>query len=179
MDLIAAFCLFMRTLPINWALLRGTGNIKNQRRQCGGSCARNPPKLSRVSTRINICENPPHCYKDYLKWSSPLENCSSRSEKSPLLVLQHFAPCPYWYFTSFYAGNIFRSQKQDLLLGVTGKFRKILKLKMSGKTAGDLPHGEGKSRTLTFSANVDYCNFQCPNITVHYYLTSYTGATKP
>ena len=35
---------------------------------------------------------------------------------------------------------------------------------MLGKTAGDLPHGEGKSRTQTFSANVDYCNFQCPNI---------------
>ncbi len=67
--------------------------------------------------------------------------------KSPLLVLEHFAPCPYWYFTSFYAGNIFRSLKQDLLRGVTGKFRKILKLKMLGKTAGDLPHGEGKSRT--------------------------------
>jgi hypothetical protein len=29
---------------------------------------------------------------------------------------------------------------------------------MSGKTAGDLPHGEGKSRTSTFSANV-YCLF--------------------
>ena len=88
-----------------------------------------------------------HCYKDYLKWSSPLENCSSRNEKSPLLALEHFAPCPYWYFTSFYAVKIFRSQKQELLRGDTGKFRKILKLKMCGKTAGNLPHGEGKSRT--------------------------------
>jgi hypothetical protein len=26
---------------------------------CGESCARNPPKYSRVSTRINIYENPP------------------------------------------------------------------------------------------------------------------------
>ncbi len=29
---------------------------------CGGSCARNPPKFSRVSTRINIYENPPVYY---------------------------------------------------------------------------------------------------------------------
>jgi hypothetical protein len=30
---------------------------------------------------------------------------------------------------------------------VTGNFRKSLKLKMLGKTAGDSPHREGKSRT--------------------------------
>jgi hypothetical protein len=45
------------------------------------------------------------------------------------------------------AGNIFRSLKQELLRGAPGKIRKILKLKMLVKTAGDLPHGEGKSRT--------------------------------
>jgi hypothetical protein len=28
-----------------------------------------------------------------------------------------------------------------------GRFRKNLKLKMIGKTAGDSPHGEGKART--------------------------------
>jgi uncharacterized membrane protein len=63
------------------------------------------------------------------------------------LALEYFAPCPYCYFTSFYAVKIFWSQKQELLRGATGKFRKILKLKMCGKTAGNLPHGEGKSRT--------------------------------
>jgi hypothetical protein len=57
-------------------------------------------------------------------------------------------PLSILIFYSFYAGNIFRSLKQDLLRGVTGKFRKILKLKMLGKTAGYLPHGEGKSRTF-------------------------------
>ncbi len=62
-------------------------------------------------------------------------------------MLQHFAPCPYWYFTFFHAGNIFRSLEQDLLRAVAGKFRKSHKLKMLGKTAGDSPHGEGKSRT--------------------------------
>ncbi len=48
-------------------------------------------------------------------------------------------------------GYIFRSLEQDLLRAVAGKFRKSHKLKMLGKTAGDSPHGEGKSRT--FSAN--------------------------
>jgi hypothetical protein len=109
-----------------------------------------PPSVSAPSShRTGDSKSYPsdlHCYKDYLKWSSPLENCSSRNEKSPLLMLEHFAPCPYWYFTSFYAVKIFRSQKQELLRGATGKFRKILKFKMCGKTAGDLPHGEGKSR---------------------------------
>jgi len=62
-------------------------------------------------------------------------------------VAEHFAPCPYWYFTFFHAGNIFRSLEQDLLRAVAGKFRKSHKLKMLGKTAGDSPHGEGKSRT--------------------------------
>jgi hypothetical protein len=33
----------------------------------------------------------------------------------------------------------------------TGRFRKSLKIKISGKTAGDLPQGEGKART--FSSN--------------------------
>jgi hypothetical protein len=35
----------------------------------------------------------------------------------------------------------------------TGRFRKSLKIKISGKTAGDSPQGEGQARTLTFSAN--------------------------
>ncbi len=48
--------------------------------------------------------------------------------KIPLLVPKHFAPCPYWYFTFFHAGNIFRYLGQDHLLDVTGKFRKSLKL---------------------------------------------------
>jgi hypothetical protein len=34
-----------------------------------------------------------------------------------------------------------------------GKFRKSLKIKMTGKTAGDSHHGEGISRTKTFFAN--------------------------
>jgi hypothetical protein len=33
-----------------------------------------------------------------------------------------------------------------------GRFRKSLKIKMTGKTAGDFSHGNGKERT-TFSAN--------------------------
>jgi hypothetical protein len=28
-----------------------------------------------------------------------------------------------------------------------GRFRKNIKIKITGKTAGDLPHGEGRSRT--------------------------------
>jgi hypothetical protein len=52
------------------------------------------------------------------------------------------APCPYWYFTFFHAGNIFRSLEQDLLCAIPGKFRKSLKLKMLGKTAGDSQHRE-------------------------------------
>jgi hypothetical protein len=35
----------------------------------------------------------------------------------------------------------------------TGRFRKSLKIKISGKTAGDLSQGEGKAWTYTFSAN--------------------------
>ncbi len=40
--------------------------------------------------------------------------------KSPLLVPEHFDPCPYWYFTFLHAGNIFRSLEQELLCAVTG-----------------------------------------------------------
>ncbi len=103
-----------------------------------------------------------HCYKDYSKWSSPLENYKCGKRKSPLLVPEHFSPCIYWYFTFLHAGNIFRSLEQDLLRTVTGKFRKSFKLKMLGKTAGDSPHGEWKSRTYTFSAkSVKKCNSHC------------------
>jgi hypothetical protein len=35
-----------------------------------------------------------------------------------------------------------------------GRFRKNLKIKMTGKTAGVSPHGEGRSRTWTFFANL-------------------------
>ncbi len=70
--------------------------------------------------------------------------------KKPPVVSEHFAPCPYWCFTFFHAGNIFRSLEQDLLRAVTGNFRKSLKLKMFGKTAGDSPHGEGKSGSHFF-----------------------------
>ncbi len=48
--------------------------------------------------------------------------------KTPVLVPEHFAPCPYWYFTFFHAGNIFRYLEQDLTRDVSGKFRKSLKL---------------------------------------------------
>ncbi len=66
---------------------------------------------------------------------------------------EHFAPCPYCYFTFFHTGYIFRSLEQDLFRAVAGKFRRSLKLKILGKTAGDSPHGEGKSRTETFLTN--------------------------
>jgi hypothetical protein len=35
-----------------------------------------------------------------------------------------------------------------------GRFRKNLKIKMTGKTAGFSPHGEGRSRTWAFFANL-------------------------
>ncbi len=47
--------------------------------QCGGSCARNPPKFSRVSTRINIYENPPVYY---VTCQFVLRRCSVNVNKS-------------------------------------------------------------------------------------------------
>jgi hypothetical protein len=67
--------------------------------------------------------------------------------KKSVLGPEHFAPFPHWYFTFIHSGNISWSLEQDLLLAVTGKFRKSLK----SNTAGDSPYEEGKSRTQTFS----------------------------
>jgi hypothetical protein len=41
--------------------------------------------------------------------------------------------------------SCFRSRK--FCRADAGKFRKSLIIKMTGKTAGDSPHGEGRSRT--------------------------------
>ncbi len=85
-----------------------------------------------------------HCYKSYSKWSSPLENCSFGNGKSPrrcwnILYLTHL-----------------HSSRPEMPFGLrscifssadAGRFRKNLKIKISGKTAEDSPHGEGKSRT--------------------------------
>jgi hypothetical protein len=34
-----------------------------------------------------------------------------RERKKPPVGAGTFPPCPYWYFTFFYAGNIFQSLK--------------------------------------------------------------------
>jgi hypothetical protein len=60
---------------------------------------------------------------------------------------EHFVPRPYWYFTFLHVGNAFRPQELYLCSADAGRFRKNLKIKILGKTAGDSPHGEGNSRT--------------------------------
>ena len=62
-----------------------------------------------------------HCNKRYLKWSSPLENCSSGNGKRPLLGLEHFYPFLYWYFTFLHAGNVFQPQEMDFCPSRGGK----------------------------------------------------------
>jgi hypothetical protein len=68
-------------------------------------------------------------------------------EEAHLLVPEHFVPRPYWYMTFLHAGNVFLLQEQDIRRANAGRFRKSIKIKITGKTAGDLPHGEGRSRT--------------------------------
>jgi hypothetical protein len=67
--------------------------------------------------------------------------------KKPPVGAGTFCPLSILIFYILPCWKYLPSLKQDLLCGFTGKFRKILKLKMLGKTAGDLPRGEGKSRT--------------------------------
>jgi hypothetical protein len=51
-------------------------------------------------------------------------------------------------FDFFHAGNIFLLQAgRTFCRADAGRFLKSLKIKMTGKTAGDSPHGEEKSRT--------------------------------
>jgi hypothetical protein len=69
-------------------------------------------------------------------------------------VLEHFAPCPYWYFTFFRAGNIFQSLEPDLLHPVTGTQEP--QIKMLGKTIGDSPNGEGKPRPFSANSVIKY-----------------------
>jgi len=69
---------------------------------CGGSCARNPPKFSRVSTRINIYENPPVLY---VTWQFVLRRCSVKVNKSTASKLVTFRltttqPTTRWRTTS-------------------------------------------------------------------------------
>jgi hypothetical protein len=73
--------------------------------------------------------------------------------------------------------KIYSSLEQDLLRAVIGKFRKSFKLKMLGITAGDSPHGEGKSRTYPFSVNSGKkCNSHCFLYSSASSVTKYSGS---
>jgi hypothetical protein len=71
-----------------------------------------------------------HCYKDYSKWSSALENYSPGSRKRPLFVPEHFVfdiPQCRKYLPASGAGHSAVLMQEDSV--------KALKIKMTGKTA--------------------------------------------
>jgi hypothetical protein len=76
-----------------------------------------------------------------------LENYRSGNRRSPPASAGTFCPSPILVFDILHAGNVFLLQEQDILPSNAGRFRKSIKIKITGKSAGDLPHGEGRSRT--------------------------------
>jgi hypothetical protein len=75
-------------------------------------------------------------------------------EKKPPVGAETFCPSP---LLAFYIPpcrkSILASEAGPSAVLFARRFRKSLKIKITGKTAGDSPHGEGKSRIQTFFAN--------------------------
>ena len=53
-----------------------------------------------------------------------------------------FYTSPILVIYILYAGRVFRPQGSTFCRADAGRFRKSLKIKISGKNPGDLPHGE-------------------------------------
>ncbi len=93
-----------------------------------------PPSAKHVSC-LGHSVQLPHWYKSYSKWSSPLENCRSGNEKSPLLVQELFPLAHTGILHSSMleiSSNLWNKTFSVLLQENSSK---SLKLKMLGKTA--------------------------------------------